>query len=125
MDMRDRLVELLKEILPTRGTAGGIPIIQKWDYKAVADKLIENGVLFPQCKVGDTIYFVCGYNMSDYTVKSIEYDNIFWQFDCENDMYAVEHRRFSFFDERIGKTVFLTREEAERALKFWRNKNDL
>ena len=44
---RDRLIELLKEILPTRGMAGGIPIIQKWDYGATANKLLENGVILP------------------------------------------------------------------------------
>lgn len=53
---RDRLIKALKEILPTRGMAGGIPIIQKWDYGATADKLLEKGVILPPCKVGDKVY---------------------------------------------------------------------
>lgn len=42
---KEKFVEILKNILPTRGIASGIPIIQKWNYNDVADKLIENGVV--------------------------------------------------------------------------------
>lgn len=42
---RDRLIEILKIILPTRGMANGIPIIQKWNYDEVADKLLEKGII--------------------------------------------------------------------------------
>ena len=70
----------------------------------------------PPCWVGDIIFFVCGYNMAEYTIKKVEYDGLFWQFHCENPEYAAGHRFFSFFDERIGKTVFLNRKDAE--LKF-------
>lgn len=55
--MKDEIVKVLKEILPTRAVAGGIPIIQRWDYNAFAEKLINKGALFPPCKNGDKIYF--------------------------------------------------------------------
>lgn len=107
MSMRDRLVDLIINAKREDPETGSFT-------EFLADCLIQNGVIVPPCKVGDTIYFVCGYNIAEYTVKNMMYDNIFWQFDCENDMYAGEHRNFSFFDERIGKTIFLTRGEAEK-----------
>lgn len=109
--MRERLIELID-----RYTEGHLEnICQPYGTDGLADYLLENGVVVPPCWIGDKIYFVCGYNIAEYTVERAEYDLIFWQFHCENPHYVIEHREFSFFDERIGKTVFLTREEAEKA----------
>ena len=68
------------------------------------------------CKVGDTVYVINSLWVSEYTVKEIGYDAVFYQVYCENEEYAQDCRYFMFFDERIGKTVFLTRELAEEAL---------
>ena len=118
--MRERLIELLG-----KADKAGVEYIDELDhtpeleevYAYIADYLLENGVIVPPCWIGDKIYFVCGYNLAEYTVERAEYDLLFWQFHCENPAYVIEHREFSFFDERIGKTVFLTREEAEQALQ--------
>ena len=66
-----------------------------------ADHLLANGVIVPPCKVGDKVY----------------------QYDTAGDIYESEitqivyDTKFIAFDERaIGKTVFLTLEEAENAL---------
>ena len=69
------------------------------------------------CKVGDTVWVINSLWVSEYTVKSVFWDDVFFQFKAENENYAEDCRYFSFFDERIGKTVFLTREEAEKALE--------
>lgn len=67
----------------------------------IADYLLKHGVIVLPCKVGDTIYQTDGVRIYKSRVKQIIYDT---------DNIA--------FDERaIGKTVFLTREEAEQALK--------
>ena len=67
----------------------------------LTDYLLEHGVIVLPCKVGDTIYQTDGVRIYKSRVKQIIYDT---------DNIA--------FDERaIGKTVFLTREEAEKALK--------
>lgn len=116
--MRDRLIELIRK-------SG---CVDTWNYHAdefkepnpieeLADHLLKNGVIVPPCKVGDTVYFVCGYNMAEYKVYKMEYDCLFWRIYGQNNTYVIEHREFVFFDERIGKTVFLKREEAEKALK--------
>lgn len=69
------------------------------------------------CRVGDTVYVMNSLWVSEYTIEEIAYDGIFWRFYCKNDDYAIECRSFMFFNERIGKTVFLTRAEAEAKLK--------
>lgn len=101
MTDRDRLIELLKEILPTRGNASGIPIIQKWDYGATADKLLTNGVIVPPCKVGDTVYQVDNERVYESTIKKIVYDA----------------HTICFDGTAIGHSIFLTKEEAEAKLK--------
>ena len=66
-----------------------------------ADYLLANGVIVPPCKVGDTVY----------------------QIDTAGDIYESKILKTIYdtngiaFDERvIGKLVFLTRQEAEKAL---------
>lgn len=69
------------------------------------------------CKVGDKLYITCG-DISEYTVYWIRYDGITIWAELRNEKYCEEHRttdRCISFD--INKTVFLTREAAEAALK--------
>ena len=63
--------------------------------------LRENGVIVPPCKVGDTVYQIdtAGNIYESKIIKTIY------------DTYGIA------FDERaIGKSIFLTREEVEKAL---------
>lgn len=104
--MRNRLIELIQNSV--NGCA------RHW-AEIIADYLLANGVIVPPCKVGDTVYVVTSYLISEYKITEIAFDDLFMRFFCENEEYAIECRRFMFFDERFGKTVFLTREEAEQA----------
>lgn len=123
--MRDRLVELLEEadvkvgeyirendhmdFVPTRAELHGVE----------ADHLLANGVIVPPCKVKDTVYMVSsGGKIHEKKVLGVTttvglslYDEIRTSaiFLCEGALI--------FKDSDIGKTVFLTREEAEQALK--------
>lgn len=71
------------------------------------------------CKVGDTVYrvgaSVCKWRDID---KCDEYCDG-WQYrDCWEGTRAILEEKFSFSDlESTGKTIFLTRETAEAALK--------
>ena len=109
--MRDRLIELLKsphkaEQLRKMGVAIG-----KYEDDCVetmiADFLLANGVILPPCKVGDIVYLTDGirvYEDNVWEIKQCKHKTIYvcWSID---------------FDETaIGTSVFLTREEAERAL---------
>lgn len=88
--------------------------------KEYQDKIEQGTLIELPCKVGDTVWVVCG-DISQYKITEFWYDGVFFNFRGENNEYVEEHKRFRFFDERIGKTVFLTREEAEKRLKELQN----
>ena len=80
-----------------------------------ADWLLSNGVIVPPCKVGDTVWFetyekngsVC-VGIKPHTVDRIDVSCVVGQ----NKL--VETRLPSYF---FGKDIFLSKEEAEKALK--------
>lgn len=95
--------------------------IEQHNRLAELEDKIEQGTLIElPCKVGDTIWVVCG-DISKYKITEFWYDGVVFNFRGENNEYVEEHKRFRFFHERIGKTVFLTREEAEKRLKELQN----
>ena len=65
----------------------------------LADYLLEHGVIVPPCKAGDTLY--CESAIKGH-ITYLKAPDLEWIF---------ENR------EIFGKEIFLTREEAERALK--------
>ena len=75
-----------------------------------AEYLLEHGVIVPPCKVGDRVYRpsdclgVVQFVIISFNIYESE---MFFTDDSENIIYLPD----------IGKTVFLTREEAEQALK--------
>lgn len=84
-------------------TFAGSKFAQNFDQSDILCDTFEDKSRFIEtpCKVGDTVYQVDTERIYESTVKRIIYDT---------DGIA--------FDERaIGKTVFLSREEAEKALK--------
>ena len=83
--------------------------ISSTSNEIIADCLLDNGIVVPPVKVGDKVYelnttytpFVSNYVVEDY---GIPVKNI------------LGYWRVIPFDE-IGKTVFTSREDAEKALK--------
>ena len=69
----------------------------------LADYLLEHGVIVLPCKVGDTLYCESAIKGHITYLKAPDPEWIF------------ENR------EIFGKEIFLTREEAEKALKGWNN----
>lgn len=109
-EMRDRLVELLFDCervdLP-------LPI----EYQEhLADHLIENGVIVPPCKLGSEIYML----VTRHT-KSFEWENkkMFLQNNQHTFIKKTTFTKSNFFKviEEFGKTVFLTKEDAEQKLQ--------
>ena len=104
--MRERLIELIQNAV------GGCA--RHW-AEIIADSLLENGVIVPPCKVGDKMYFDGKYFADRFAGEIMErsVDVVLTEawatFRGEVDL--------SFDFEDFGKTVFLTREEAEKALK--------
>lgn len=89
---------------------------------AEADK--DGRLVVPPCKAGDTVYEVTGRKtISEYRVKAIRVE-LFCTF-IEWHIVAgfVDKSIFGVPVNEIGKTVFLTREEAEAALEAKKNGN--
>lgn len=113
--MREKLIELVE------AAHNAVPLEYVDDetktlrdcIAAEADYLLAHGVIVLPCKVGDTVWRVSTKHISKVKyiektkVSRIAVDDAIWLF-CECAPIA----RCTF-----GKTVFLTREEAEAALK--------
>ena len=111
--MRERLIELIKNADNDKNL---------WWYDLYdlthegsgcagyfADYLLANGVIVLPCKVGDDIYRVGKGEIWEWQIAMayIHPDETVYVDDSENE----------FTEKDIGKTVFLTKEEAEKALK--------
>ena len=83
------------------------------------------------CKVGDTVYSFCDcfgvilpYFVETFNVSYYDKNTTVWQYEanCTNNEEDELLDSIDFEVEDIRKTVFLTREEAERALEEGENK---
>ena len=125
--MRDRLIELLEKAFEFYiDDPYCIP-----DEGEFADYLLSNGVIVPPCKVGDTvyiknrpliisflhieneIYYVAHFDCDDCGDCPFYEDDV--SFEGEHDCKTMGYIQFT--EKDIGKTVFLTKEQAEQALK--------
>lgn len=82
-----------------------------WNPCGKADCLLENGVIVPPVKVGQTIYR-CGDPIKKVYGWNIALIEIY-----EDELIFIDDSNNTFIEKDIGKTVFLTRKEAEQALK--------
>lgn len=102
MTEREKLIDLIVEAKRTEPETGSFT-----DY--LADYLLEHGIIVLPCKVGDTVYHVFPKKgIQTNTVRQIRIGS------CGMNIFDFN----GFFEPSdFGKTVFLTREEAEQALK--------
>ena len=115
--MRANLIELLsREIFPREGVDPA---------EVVADYLLDNGVIVPTCKVGDKVYALV--DMGGTSPAIVEGVVAYHDDDgCKRwvlELYLydssggiIESVGKNVYEEDFGKTVFLSREDAERAL---------
>lgn len=109
-EMRDRLVELLNFVQCKAeccsaldgGRCGDLDNLDRCQIETIADHLLENGVIVPPCKVGDTVYQIDDERVYELKVKNVIYDT-----PC-----------IAFDSRAVGNgLIFLTKEQAEKALK--------
>lgn len=118
--MRDRLIELIFESGILCKRCGDFS--RNYCAEYIAKYLLENGVIVPPCKVGDTVYWLNFYNdLMLYRDKYYEAEVVRivvtrFGVSCVIRVRG-EHATYEIPDVEFGKTVFLTREEAEQALK--------
>lgn len=107
--MRDRLIELIHD--------SDLSL----DSVRLADHLIANGVICPPCKVGDKVYYMSknpiNLSVLPYTIYEADIVRIVTTkfgtslvIQIHNEYGCTEIPNINDF----GKTVFLTREEAEK-----------
>ena len=128
--MKDRLIGLLTQIIQKSDN----PLI----LEHLADHLIAEGVIVSPCKAGDVVYAIsesrveecrcyeiCIYGNEKLIVTehNCDYDCKGCPFNSWSQDYSGEHScqgeygEWFFKFEDFGKTVFLTKEEAEARLK--------
>lgn len=112
--MKERLIEIVKESL-----------VKNIDYtnrlaERITDDLLAQGVIVPPCKVGDTVYYLTSIDTEEEldvteifcgVVVSVGYDTSLWIHIHYDNGLTYYHSASDF-----GNTVFLTKEEAEKAL---------
>lgn len=125
MTDRERLIELF--LKPTRipdNLFDGKDIFHKV-AETYADIILSDGWIRPPCKVGDTVYIPWHWNdekgIAFTEVEEIKiYDksnHYMFLIDLQSDDEEFEQSFGGWkIEESIGKTVFLTTEEAEKAL---------
>ena len=103
MTDRERLIDLMIDAKRTEPETGSFT-----EY--LADYLLKQGVIVLPCKVGDKVY------RSSDCLGVVQFVIISFNI-YESEMFFTDDSENIIYLSDIGKTVFLTREEAERALK--------
>ncbi len=120
--MKERLKEILQNhdyYAHCEGCTRVIKACENCRDERLADHLLANGVIVPPCKVGDKVYEVqeCPSRIQALKVENIHFDGHHFSFGwCLWDARGFYRNIHGFTDSDIGKTVFLTRAEAEKAL---------
>ena len=92
--------------------------------EAVADRLLSEGVIVPPAKVGQKIYMPWKWEgIEDIAILTVERISITEAgVSARTNFYSDDYAYFSAYNcgvfhfNHFGKTVFLTREEAEKVL---------
>ena len=113
MTERERLVELLKD-----NQGDSTYYMTDEAVQSVSDVLLANGVIVLPCKVGDTVYEICERRRSGKWQKAIVERVVHGiEIGIDKILTARCGTTTYVYLSRLGETVFLTREEAEKALK--------
>lgn len=113
-EMRDRLIDMIQN------AAGGCA---RHLAEVIAEHLLANGVIVPPVGIGQTVWFFSGVleEVCEAKVVKIEinlYTNpmLWFEFEYSSELIGT-HVIKGRIDEFLGKTVFLTKAEAEKALE--------
>ncbi len=107
MNEHERLCKLLDETFDNQYAA-----YRAISAKQTATDLLANGVIALPCKVGDTVYRISK-RYGEWRVLPRVVCNMTYSLD---HFYRPSWRIFTTTDDKLGETVFITREEAECAV---------
>lgn len=109
MTQREKLIELLEN-------APAAPNGER-NVATLAGHLLENGAIVPPCKVGDTIFYI-GYGIKDGKVeKVIRQEKVEMISTDGYEIYLHVPRALKVNVSDMGKRMFLSQKEAEKALE--------
>ena len=114
--MRERLIELLRDATFGINKHTLADHLSKETLETVADYLIANGVIVPPCKVGQVVYRIYW----DFRIDKCKVSALTQKSDESFKIRVTSGINRSVFEvtpDKLGKSIFLTREEAEQALK--------
>ena len=98
--MRERLIKLLMD-------SPYLDVLNEEHWLPATDHLLAHGIILPRCKVGDTIYRIRP--QSNKIISWVIVEIII----TEGEIAYIDDSDNLIKDEDIGKTVFLTEEEAK------------
>ena len=125
----DRLVERLADYEDTGLTPAEVSaLVKDWSdlctaggecggyarLRGLAEADKDGRVVVLPCKVGDTLFRVLAGEILEHKVSNMRYLAIQGRWDIDTTPFC------SYVESSIGKTIFLTREEAEKALESMR-----
>ena len=112
MNEKERLIEKLKQAFNNADDNYGVP-----NTEQVANYLLENGVIAPPVKIGQTVYGISRGVIVPIIVDKIIYSNDGIDFLGRNEQYFG--RSFIHIDINNGFGIewYKSKEEAEKALK--------
>ena len=105
--MREKLIELIRNCISC----------EECRDADIADHLLANGVIVPPCKVGDTVYYIdtCR-TAEDFGKKYINWGEVTGIL-VDAKTVSIKPNRMGYSFPTTWDRAFLTREEAEAALK--------
>lgn len=108
MTDRDRLIHKIMSLKK--------PTISLQTAMDIVDAVIDEGVIVPPCKVGDVVYDICTiFDESTLKPKTVIKPRTI---DFVSKVgFIIESKGLVIGEKDFGKTVFLTKEDAEEKLK--------
>ena len=117
MTDRERLIELLMQGDIAAAKQGVFNCCMcKREAEILADHLLENGVIVPPVQVGATVYCTDSYRHLIKPLEIIGFEVDYTKRNCKYYCSGGDYTPAWFKPAEMGKNVFLTREEGEKAV---------
>lgn len=120
--MRDRLINLIDDFCRDKYVEKYIPTQEAYHFfiaaTAFADYLLDDGWIRPPCKVGDTVWHLMTHYDGQKGIRKGKVSMLQQKADKSWKIrITVNSSVWDFTPNEIGTLYFLTREEAEQAMK--------
>lgn len=123
MTYSERITEILKAYTKKNNISASMVILEEY-----AEELVKQGIIVPPCKIGDKVYYINSFYQHNPIIIKCEVDALHItsgknQIGHKKPSYAlIRNENMKSLSTRVyfdnfGKTVFLTKEEAEKALE--------